>query len=104
MSVEIRLESSWDTDDGEGRRVEITVCEHRHPSEDPREDSRFFASGDLQKIKRHLCELVDRHAAYFPDPDRRDCDGCGRLSATPSREESYLCPECSNRERGADSG
>ncbi|HSF18883.1 MAG TPA: hypothetical protein VLK65_25385 [Vicinamibacteria bacterium] len=94
MAIEIRLESSWDTDDGEGRTVEVSVTARRHPSEDPAEDSRYFASGDVEAIKRHLCELVDRRHGDFAGERQRECARCGRVSPTEARGPEFVCPSC----------
>lgn len=65
MPIEIRIESSWETDDGDGRTVEVTVTTRRHPSEDPSEDTRYFALEDSEKLKQYLCDLIDEKAAFF---------------------------------------
>ena len=102
MAVEIRIESSWDVSDDDGRRVEVTVLERRHPSEDPQEDSRFFASGDTTKLKNYLCQLIDRKAKLFLEPQQRECDRCGRLVNAPEPQQAssmgseagYTCQSC----------
>jgi hypothetical protein len=94
MAIEIRVESNWDTDDGEGRRVEVTVLERKHPSEDPTEDTRYFASGDLEALKTYLSTLIDRKSDSFVEPDRRECIRCHRVVASTSRAPAFVCPEC----------
>ena len=65
MAIEIRIESSWQTDDGEGHSIEVSTSERSHPGEDPSEDSRWFAGGDVGELKRHLNEWAeDRGLAY----------------------------------------
>ncbi len=97
MPVEIRVECSWDTDDDEGRTVEVTTRVRHHPSEDPEEDTRHFAAGDLEQVKRYLCELVDRYRDAFVRPDRRECSQCGRVVATSSKKEPFTCEECESK-------
>ena len=65
MPIEIRVESSWDTDDGDGRTIEVTVTTRRHPSEDPTEDTRYFAAAESDELKQYLCDLIDEKAAFF---------------------------------------
>lgn len=97
MPVEIRVECSWDTDDEEGRTVEVTTHVRHHPSEDPEEDTRYFAAGDLEQVKLHLCELVDRYRSAFVHPDRRECNHCGRVIATSNKHEPFVCEECTSK-------
>lgn len=97
MAIEIRIESSWDTDDGEGRSIEVTVCERRHPAEDPVEDTRYFAGGDLEALKRYLTNLLDRKAGSFHERSRRECERCGLVLETGSLDSSFLCAECAAR-------
>ncbi|MGH9319455.1 MAG: hypothetical protein ACRD21_28225 [Vicinamibacteria bacterium] len=94
MAIEIRIESTWDTDDGEGRRVEVTVAERRHPAEDPLEDTRYFASGDVETLKRYLCDLLDRKQPLFLGPPRRECGRCGNIVDTEDRVPEFLCENC----------
>ena len=95
MAIEIRIESSWDTDDGEGRRVEITVLQRNHPSEDPIEDTRYFASGDVEAIKNYLATLIDRKSRAFVDPDSRECTHCHRIVVeTQVRSPAFVCEDC----------
>ena len=79
MAIEIRIESSWQTDDGEGRTIEVSTLERDHPGEDPAEDSRWFAGGDLDALKRYLTELVDRKASRFLGRENRECTRCSRI-------------------------
>ena len=94
MAIEIRIESTWDTDDGEGRLVEVSVAERRRPSEDPLESSRYFASGDLDALKRYVCELLDGKSSFFVGPRRRECTGCGRVLETEDATSRFVCREC----------
>jgi hypothetical protein len=94
MAIEIRIESTWDTDDGEGRRVEVSVAERQRPSEDPLEGSRYFASGDVEALKRYLCELVDRKSSLFVGPRRRECGSCGKVVDTKDDASPFLCGDC----------
>jgi hypothetical protein len=94
MAIEIRIESAWDTDDGEGRRVEVSVAERESPSEDVLEGSRYFASGDVDALKRYLCDLIDRKAALFAGPPRRECVRCGRVVDTEDPGPEFACREC----------
>jgi hypothetical protein len=94
MAIEIRIESTWDTDDGEGRRVEVTVSERRHPAEDPLEDTRYFASGDSERLKRYLSDLIDRKLSSFMGPSSRVCVSCARVVETSDPETGFLCPAC----------
>ena len=94
MAIEIRIESAWDTDDGEGRRVEVSVAERERPSEDPLEGSRYFASGDVDALKQYLCELVDRKSSLFVGPRRRECGGCGKVVDTEDDAIGFVCAEC----------
>jgi hypothetical protein len=96
MAIEIRIESTWDTDDGDGRRIEVTVSERNHPSEDPLEDTRYFASGDFERLKRYLSDLFERKRSSFMDPARRECDRCGRVLASEDRAKQFTCPDCSD--------
>lgn len=95
MAIEIRIESSWQSDDGEGRSIEVSTSERSHPGEDPSEDSHWFAGGDLAELKRYLTELVDRKAEYFLGRDRRECDRCSRVIRTDSAAPGFLCGDCS---------
>lgn len=63
--LQIRIESGWDTDDGEGRTVEVTVVERRLPSEDPLESTRYFAADDVESLKRYLSGLIDEKSHLF---------------------------------------
>ena len=94
MAIEIRIESAWDTDDGEGRRVEVSVAERERPSEDPLEGSRYFASGEVDALKRYLCELLDRKSSLFAGPRRRECGGCGNVVDSEDDAPGFVCAEC----------
>lgn len=94
MAIEIRVESTWDTDDGEGRLVEVSVAERRRPSEDPLEGSRYFASGDVASLKRYLSELIDRKRSLFMGPPRRECAACGKVADTEDDSPRFVCGEC----------
>ena len=94
MAIEIRIESAWDTDDGEGRRVEVSVAERESPSEDVLEGSRYFASGDVDVLKRYLCDLIDRKASLFAGPRRRECVRCGGVVDTEDPGPEFACREC----------
>lgn len=63
--IAIHIESGWDTGDGEGRTVEVTVVERRLPSEDPLESTRFFSPDDVEGLKRYVAELIDEKSALF---------------------------------------
>ena len=97
MAIEIRVESYWDTDDGEGRAIEVTVCERRHPTEDPIEDTQYFAGGDLEALKRHLASLIEGKSKSFHGRHLRECSRCGRVRPSESTEAktSFLCSDCS---------
>jgi hypothetical protein len=97
MAIEIRIESSWETDDGEGRTIEVATLERGEPAEDPVEDSRWFAGGDLEALKRYLTELVDRKAFRFLGRDRRECPACSRVITTDSTATEFRCPDCGGR-------
>jgi ribosomal protein S27AE len=94
MAIEIRIESTWDTDDGEGRRVEVSVSERERPSEDALEGSRYFASGDLEALKRYILEILDRKSALFVGPRRRECASCGSVVETDDTGERFVCGGC----------
>ena len=94
MAIEIRIESTWDTDDGEGRRVEVSVAERERPSEDPLEGSRYFASGDVAALKRYLCELVDRKSSLFVGPRRRECGKCSKVVDSDNDAAGFVCGKC----------
>jgi ribosomal protein S27AE len=94
MAIEIRIESTWDTDDGEGRRIEVTVAERGRPSDDPLEGTRYFASGDLEALKRFLAEIIDRKAARFMGPRRRECSRCGAVVDTGDHHSPFVCAAC----------
>lgn len=94
MAIEIRIESTWDTDDGHGRRVEVTVVERRHPAEDPLEHSRFFATGDRDSLKRYLSGLIDDKAFLFQGPTCRECDRCRTVQETEDRAPEFVCEAC----------
>jgi hypothetical protein len=94
MAIEIRIESTWDTDDGEGRLVEVSVAERERPSEDPLEGSRYFASGDVEALKQYLCDLLDRKASLFVGPRRRECGGCGKVVETEDAGSPFVCGQC----------
>jgi hypothetical protein len=94
MAIEIRIESAWDTDDGEGRRVEVSVAERERPSEDALEGSRWFASGDIEALKRYVCDLIDRKAPLFAGPRRRECGNCGKVVDTEEAGPRFVCAEC----------
>lgn len=63
--VRIVIESGWDTGDGEGRTVEVTVVERHLPSEDPLESTRYFAPDDVESLKRYVARLIDEKAPLF---------------------------------------
>jgi hypothetical protein len=94
MAIEIRIESTWDTDDGEGRRIEVTVAERERPSDDPLEGTRYFASGDLDALKQFLTEIIDRKAASFAGPRRRECSRCGSIVDTGEEGSPFVCAAC----------
>lgn len=94
MAIEIRIESTWDTDDGEGRSVEVSVSERERPSEDPLEGSRYFASGDVDALKSYLCEVLDRKSSLFLGPRRRECVRCGKVVETKDTGASFVCGAC----------
>ncbi|HEY7816602.1 MAG TPA: hypothetical protein VIG29_00180 [Vicinamibacteria bacterium] len=94
MAIEIRIESTFDTDDGEGRRVEVSVSERERPSEDVLEGSRYFATGDLEALKRYLCDVLDRKSALFVGPRRRECARCGSVAATEDTASEFVCDGC----------
>jgi hypothetical protein len=94
MAIEIRIESAWDTDDGEGRRVEVSVAERERPSDDLLEGSRYFASGDVEALKRYVCQLLDRKSSQFVGPRRRECERCGRVVDTEEAGAEFACREC----------
>lgn len=94
MAIEIRIESTWDTDDGEGRLVEVSVAERRRPSEDPLEGSRYFASGDVAALKRYVSELIDRKRSLFMGPPRRECARCAKVEDTEDDDPRFLCADC----------
>lgn len=94
MAIDVRVESSWDTDDGEGRSIEVSVSERTHPWEDPEETSTWFAGGDLEALKRFLCRLVDEKSPRFLGRERRECRRCRRVLDTESREVDFECPAC----------
>lgn len=94
MAIEIRIESTWETDDGEGRTIEVVTRERAHPGQDPGEDSHWFAGGDLDALKRYLADLVDRKAGYFLGRENRECSRCSRIFATHSAAAELPCPDC----------
>ena len=96
MAIEIRIESSWETDDGEGRSIEVSTSERGHPGEDPSEDSQWFAGGDLTELKRYLSDLVDRKAELFLGRNRRECARCSRVVNTDSPKSRFLCEDCAS--------
>jgi len=63
--VAIHIESGWDTDDGEGRTVEVTVVERRLPSDDPLESTRYFSADDVDALKRYVLRLIDEKSSLF---------------------------------------
>lgn len=94
MAIEIRIESSWETDDGEGRKVEVSVSGRAHPSEDLWEDSRWFAGGDLESLKGYLCRLVESKAHWFLGREERECQRCGRVLRAESQASVFYCRSC----------
>lgn len=94
MSIQIRIESTWESDDGEGRTIEVTVMDREEPWQDPSEDSRWFAGGDLEWLKHYLAELLDRKAGRFSGRDRRECRTCGRVVQVNVRADEFHCETC----------
>jgi hypothetical protein len=94
MAIEIRIESAWDTDDGEGRRVEVSTAERERPSEDVLEASRYFATGDVDALKRYVCDLLDRKASLFAGPRRRECGRCGKVVDSEDEATGFVCGAC----------
>jgi hypothetical protein len=94
MAIEIRIESTFDTDDGEGRRIEVSVSERERPSEDLLEGSRYFATGDVEALKRYLCEILDRKSSLFVGPRRRECGRCGSVVETEDTGSEFVCDGC----------
>jgi hypothetical protein len=97
LAIEIRVESSWETDDGEGRSVEVSVLERRNPWEDPEEDTTWFCGGDRQRLKEFLCRLIDERAERFHGGERRECRTCGRATRTDSVDRDFYCSDCAAR-------
>ena len=93
MAIRIHIESSWDTDDGDGRRVEVSVAERSHPGEDILEDSYWFAGGDLERLKRFVCDFIDEKAELFLGRDTQECSRCHRVFHRQSGTQSY-CNDC----------
>ena len=97
MAIEIRLESSWDTNDGEGRTIEVSVRWRSLPFEDPMEDSTWFAGGDLDRLKQHMGRLIDEKAESFAGRQARECTCCHRVVKTGSFSPGFLCEGCVDR-------
>jgi hypothetical protein len=98
VAIEIRILSGWDSDDGAGRRIEVTVSERGEPWEDPSENSRWFAGGDLARLKEHLRQLIDEKAARFMGQGSRECLVCSEVVPTASLEASFICRPCAAAE------
>jgi hypothetical protein len=95
MAIRIDIESSWETDDGEGRRVEVSVAERSHPGEDPLEDSYWFAGGDLERLKHFIGDLIDEKAELFLGRELRECARCRRVFHWRADPE-LTCNDCQN--------
>ena len=92
--IEIRIESDWDTDDGEGRAIEVRVITRRAPDDDPSEDSRYFAAHDLEPLKDYLSRLIDRHSGDFEGRDRSECVRCNKVMPAGVLDEQGRCGHC----------
>lgn len=107
MPLEVRIVADADEDDGSGRAVEVRLTARRRADEDPVEDSRLFASGDLPEVLAAVEEFVERHRDALPEPRRCACRRCDRVfdpaaaaeddggSAYPAaRRRPFVCREC----------
>lgn len=92
--IEIRIESSWDTDDGEGRSIELRVTTRSTPHDDPTEDSRYFTANDLGAVKDYLAGLIDRHQDAFAGRERGECQGCHGVFIATELSPERLCRRC----------
>jgi hypothetical protein len=92
MAIEIHIESSWDTDDGEGRKIEVSITERVHPGDDPVEDSYWFAGGNLEQLKVFIGQLIDDKTERFMGREVRECICCHRILSKGSTTK--YCENC----------
>lgn len=105
MPLEIRIVADADEDDGSGRAIEVRLDARRRADEDPLEDSRSFASGDLAEVRAFVGRLLERNADALPSPARAACRRCDRVfdpAAESERRRPFVCREC--RETAAAGG
>lgn len=105
MPLELRIVADADEDDGGGRSVEVRLTARRRADEDPIEDSRLFAPGDLPEVLAAVGEFLERHRDALPEPRRCACRRCDRVfdpeaaevgGADPAaaRRRPFVCREC----------
>lgn len=105
MPLEVRIVADADEDDGSGRVIEVRLTARRRPDEDPLEDSRSFASGDLAEVRAFVGRLLEGNADALPSPPRAACRRCDRVfdpAAESERRRPFVCREC--RETAAAGG
>ncbi len=97
MPLEIRIVADADEDDGSGRAVEVRLSARRRADEDPLEDSRSFAAGDLAAVRDFVGRLLERNADALPSPALAACRRCDRVfdpAAGRERRRPFVCREC----------
>lgn len=88
MPLELRIVADADEDDGSGRAVEVRLTARRRAEEDPIEDSRLFAPGDLPEVLAAVEEFLERHRDALPEPRRCACRRCDRVFDPDAAEEA----------------
>lgn len=97
MPLEIRLVADPDEDDGSGRAVEVRLTARRRADEDPLEDSRSFAAGDLEEVLSFVRRLLEQGREALPSPALSACRRCDRVfdpAAECERRRPFVCRRC----------
>lgn len=93
MPLEVRIVADADEDDGSGRAVEVRLTARRRADEDPIEDSRLFAPGDLPEVLAAVEEFLERHREALPEPGKCACRRCERVFDPDAAAEAAVGPD-----------
>ena len=114
MPLELRIVADADEDDGSGRAVEVRLTARRRADEDPIEDSRLLAPGDLPEVLAAVEEFLERHREALPEPRRCACRRCDRVfdpeapaeagggDPAAARRRPFVCRGCRERALSAE--
>ncbi len=95
MSLEVSILAHPDSDDGDGRVVEVRSLAQRFGDEDPIEDSRQFAAGEPDAILAFVAQLLERRKDALPLASHRECRRCGAArDAAGDGRSPFVCVDC----------